>query len=297
MLGTKPNLLYKRSVGWAFLLPALLVLATIRLYPLLDGIFLSVTDANMLRLKNILFVGANNFVEIFTEDKEFYSILLFTFVYTFSVVALSYVAGLFLALLLNADIKFRGLFRVLVLIPWVIPPAVAANNWLMLLNDQFGFINAVLLQTGIIHKPILFVATEGMARLTVIAFGVWKSLPFMMIVLLAGLQAIPKDMYEAAIMDGSKPIRTLFTITLPMLSGVTIVSTLLMTMWTYNNFENVYLLTQGGPVNGTNVFSIYSYIIAFFRMRLGYSSAVSVVMMVALVALSVYSVRKNKAIT
>ncbi len=181
--------------------------------------------------------------------------------------------------------------RTLVELP---PDLVGERN--LLLNDQFGFINVVLMQIGLIRKPILFMATEGMARVTVIAFGVWKSMPFMMIVLLAGLQTIPGDLYEAAMMDGVRPIRTLFIITLPLLRNVTIVALLLMTMWTYNNFENIYLLTQGGPGNATNVFSIYSYVTAFLRMRLGYSSAVSVIMMGVMVALSIFSVKKNTAV-
>lgn len=290
------NLLFHRSVGRLFLLPSFLLLVGVRLYPLLNGMFLSLTDANLLRLKKIRFIGIPNFIEVFTEDPLFYKVLLFTLIYTFAVVFFSYLVGFILALLLNTDIRFRGVFRVLVLVPWVIPPAVGTINWKLLLNDQFGFINKLLLHIGFIEEPIGFFSSILMARGTVIAFSVWKSMPFMMIVLLAGLQAIPHDYYEAAVIDGAGWFRRTWIITIPLLRNVTIVSTLLMTMWTFNNFENIYLMTGGGPDNGTNSFSVFSYIVAFFRFRIGYASAVSIVMMFILIGVSILSLRNNKSI-
>ncbi|MCX5841208.1 MAG: sugar ABC transporter permease [Deltaproteobacteria bacterium] len=209
--------------------------------------------------------------------------------------ALSYIVGLFLALLLNRDIKFRGLFRAAALIPWIIPPIVATTNWSWVLNDQYGIINTILLKIGLVKEPVLFLAVPDLARITVIGVGVWKSYPFMMIVLLAGLQGIPKEQYEAAYMDGAGFFKSFFRITMPNLKNVSFICTILMFIWTFNNFENIYLLTHGGPVKKTFVLSILSYYMAFFRGTLGYASAITTITLVILLMVSIVYLRALKA--
>jgi ABC-type sugar transport system permease subunit len=237
------------------------------------------------------FNGLDNFIRILTKDKEFYGTLGFSFLSTLAVVVIAYVFGMCFALLLNRDIKFRGFFRALILIPWIIPPVVAATNWSWLLNDQIGFVNFVLRKWGLVDKPILFLADPVLARLTVCFTGAWKSFPFMMIVLLSGMQGIPDELYESASIDGAGFFRSFLHITVPMLRPVTMISTVLMFIWTFNNFENIYLLTKGGPANATFVLPILSYYTAFFRSQLGYASAISTLMLVVLLFMALVYMR------
>ena len=267
------------------LLPASLLILLVSIYPLLNGIYLSFQQYNLLRPNRRGFIWFSNFEKLFA-DTEFFSAISFTFLYTISVVVIAYVFGLILALLLNRDIRFRGLFRALILIPWIIPPVVAATNWAWLLNDQIGLVNVLLKELGIIDKSILFVANPDTARLTVIITSAWKSFPFMMITLLAGLQSIPAELYEAAEIDGASTWKSFINITMPMLNSVTIVCTTLMFIWTFNNMENIYLLTRGGPNQATFVLPILTYFTAFMRSNIGYASAMAAVLLVILLIMS-----------
>jgi multiple sugar transport system permease protein len=283
-----------RNLGYKMILPASILIIILSLYPLLNGFYLSMMDYNLLKPNDIKFVWFDNFIQIITSDKEFYSVLGYSFVYTISVVLISYIIGLILALLLNRDIKFRGLFRALVLIPWVVPPVVAATNWSWVLNDQVGIINNFLESINLIDKPILFLGTAEMARVTVILTSAWKSFPFMMIVLLAGLEGIPSDLYEAAYIDGAGFIKSFLHITMPMIRNVSLICTTLMFIWTFNNFENIYLLTRGGPSQATFVLPILSYYTAFFRSEIGYASAISVILLVVLLIISLSYLRLQR---
>jgi multiple sugar transport system permease protein len=273
------------------LIPATVLILAISIYPLIRGIGISFMNYNLRRLRQVRFTGFDNFLRILTEDALFFRSLGFSFLYSFAVVIISYVTGMCLALLLNRDIKFRGLFRALILIPWVIPPVVAAANWTWLLNDQLGFINLLLRRIEIIDKPILFLADEHLVRMSVSFTGAWKSFPFMTVVLLSGMQGIPDELYESASIDGAGFFRSFWHITVPMLKSVTMISTVLMFIWTFNNFENIYLLTAGGPSYATFVLPILSYFTAFYRSQLGYASAVSTVMLAVLLAMALVYMR------
>jgi multiple sugar transport system permease protein len=283
---TAQSLINDKRLGYKMLIPATLLILLISVYPLVRGIALGFMNYNLQKPDRVGFNGIDNFIKIFTSDKEFWGVLSFTFIYTLSIVIISYALGLIFAMLLNRDIKGRGIFRMLILIPWIIPPAVAATCWQWLLNDQFGLINNFLKSVHLIDKPLLFLADQQLTRLTVIVTGAWKSFPFMMITLLSGLQTIPDDLYEAAEIDGASFFQRFRHITLPMLTSVTTVCTTLMFIWTFNNFENIYLLTQGGPNRATYVLSIYTYYTAFMRSNIGYASTISVVLLVVLLILT-----------
>jgi ABC-type sugar transport system permease subunit len=287
--------LRNNSLGYRLLLPATLLIFTISIYPLIRGITLGFMSYSIRRARAAKFNGVDNFIRILTADPEFYSTLLFSFGCALAVVALSYVLGMCFALLLNRDIKFRGFFRAMILIPWIIPPVVAATSWTWLLNDQLGFVNLVLRRAGFIDKPILFLVDPVLARLTVCFTGAWKSFPFMTIVLLSGMQGIPDELYESASIDGAGFFRSFRYITIPMLKNVTMISTVLMFIWTFNNFENIYLLTKGGPANATFVLPILSYYTAFFRSQLGYASAISTLMLIVLLFLALIYMRILRA--
>lgn len=271
--------------AYALLLPATLFLIMVRIYPLFKGMALGFTNSKLLG-KNVDFVGFENFIYLM-HDKAFWNSLSFTFVYTFSVVVIAYLFGLLIAILMNKDIRGRGIFRAMFLIPWVIPAVVAGASWQWSLNDQTGIFNNILIYIGLIDKPLLFLASPFMAKLTVIIEGAWKSYPFICLSLLAGLQNIPNELYESAKIDGANRVQSFINITMPMLKHVTMMVIVLMTVWTMNNFDNIYLLTMGGPANSTNVVSILSYYTAFYRFDLGYASAISSFMLVVMMILAI----------
>ena len=256
-----------KRLGYLMLLPALAVILLIQIYPFLDGFKLSFTNSNLLSPGKEKFIGLQNYIDILTKDKEFYSSLAFSFIYAISIVIFSYILGMLIAALLNMNMKGRGIYRAVILMPWVIAPMVMAANWLWLLNDQFGLINHVLMELKIIEKPILFLTTRYMSRFTVTMIGVWKNLPFMTITLLAGMQGIPGELYEAARIDGGGKIKSFLYITLPSLRSVSKVSVTLLLIWAFNGFENIFLLTEGGPSGNTMVLPIYAYNTAFFRSK------------------------------
>jgi multiple sugar transport system permease protein len=277
----------KQGVGYLFLLPSVFLILLVSIYPLGHGIYLSLTDYNLLRFRNVKFIGLDNVIKIFTDDIEFREVLGFTFTYTIGVVVGTYLFGLLVALLLNRSFHFRGVFRALILIPWIIPPVVGAMVWSWSLN-MYGIINTILLKLHLVNSPVPFLAKPTLARLTVICTGIWKSFPIMSLMLLAGLQSIPDELYQAAQIDGASKIQTFFRITLPLIKNISVIATTLMAIWTYNNFENIFLLTYGGPARKTTVLSIYSYWQAFTRNQIGYAAAIAVVMMVFLVVLSIF---------
>lgn len=188
--------------------------------------------------------------------------------------------GLMLALLLNRDIKGRGFYRALVLLPWVVSNTVVAANFRWILNDRYGFINTTLQKLGLIEKPIQFLANMTNAKLTVIALGIWKTVPFMCIVILAALQAVPKDQYEAAAIDGAGYWKKLRYITLPAIRSVTVMATTLQFIWNFNNFEPIWLLTSGGPNEATQTLAVQIYEEAFVKNRIGYAAAIAVVVLI-----------------
>lgn len=276
-------------VSWCMLMPATVVLLAISIYPVFSSIYMSFTDDHLLR-KQTNFVGLSNYARLLT-DAEFWSSVGFTFVYSFSVVAISYVLGLALALVLNRKIKGRGALRAIFLLPWVIPPVIAVTNLKWILHDQMGIINTTLQAWGIIDKPILFLAQYGLIRPTVILATVWKQLPFMMITLLAGLQSVPNELYESASIDGAGFWKKLFCVTLPVIRPLTFINTTLSFVWTINSFEMIWLMTGGGPNGHTFTVPVLSYYTAFFRNDLSYAATIATSMLVVLLALTLLNLR------
>ncbi|MGE5614993.1 MAG: carbohydrate ABC transporter permease [Bacillota bacterium] len=265
--------------AWMLLLPASLVLLTVRLWPMIQGIGLSFTNRQLLKNVPTRFIGLENYLNLF-NDKSYWSSASFTIIYTLGTVILGYLLGLAIALLMNMQIKGRGIFRTFVMIPWVIPSVVAAYIWRYALNDQVGIINIVLQSLGLASKPVAFLSTPWAARMTVILVNMWRNYPFMALVLLAGLQTVSEEIKEAARIDGANIWQVFRNVTWPQLRGVTAMCTTLMFIWTFNNFDSVFLLTSGGPNEATYVLSVHAYYAAFSRMRTGYASAMATLMLV-----------------
>lgn len=284
----------KNIFGVKMVLPALTLMLILLIYPLIRGITYAFTNYRLDRPGQMKFVFLKNFISILSSDHRFYESLGFTLLYSVGVVLIAYVIGFGIALLLNQDVPGRGVFRALILLPWVISSSVTATNWKWLLNDTYGLINIVLQKIGLIDSPLLFLAKPGLARFTVIFIGAWKTLPFMTIVILAGIQSISSDLYESAAIDGAGFWQSVRYIIMPGIKGITVMCTTLQFIWTFNNFENIYLMTAGGPNDATFTLPIYIYQMAFERSRIAYAAAVAVIILVFMVIFSVVRFRLQK---
>jgi multiple sugar transport system permease protein len=229
------------------------------------------------------FVGLDNYLRLF-NSADFYNSLWFSFVFAFFNVMVSYLIGLALALFLNLDFPGRGICRVALLIPWIVPAVVSIVSWKWLIADRGGLVNIMLTSIGI--GPIYFLSDSGWAMVAVIVIKIWRSFPFMMLTLLAALQVIDRTLYEAGKIDGANRWQLFWYITLPHLKNISIVQAILMTIWSINDFETPYLLTQGGPSNATENLILLSYRFTFGRNDVGRGSAVAILTLVVLMVLS-----------
>lgn len=283
--------------AWAMVAPVVIVLLVLIGWPLLRGLYLSMTnatEANSARdigVNHIAatyhFVGADNYVAALTSaHSAFWGRLLWTVVWTVVCVGLHFTIGLSLAMLLNRRLKGRGLYRMLLILPWAVPVFVSAFSWRYLFNGQYGFLNAAIGVFGIPDQQWL--DSAFLAKVSVITVNVWMGIPFMMVALLGGLQSIDHTLYEAASVDGASPWQRFRHITLPGLRSVSSTVVLLGTIWTFNMFPAIFLVTRGGPGDSTELLVTYAYRKAFTGIRdYGGSSTWGVLILVVLVGLAV----------
>ncbi|MBN9469055.1 MAG: sugar ABC transporter permease [Bosea sp.] len=279
-------------LAFSFLWPALLILVALLLYPLGDVIRLSFYDSN---LQREVWVGLGNYVALF-NDPLFWKAFIQTVVFTFFSVVLHLVIGLALALLLNMhlDATFRSLARGLLIVPWLLAPTVAGMIWVLMLQP-FGVFNGFLVSLGLLdpNGTISWLGDPSTALGSVTAMNVWRAFPFFMVMLLAGLQAIPRQLYEAAEIDGATLWEQFWHITLPQLHGVMATIVLLDSIWTFRAFDPVYVMTGGGPAHSSEVLATAIYFDGFQKLKFGYASAQAVVMFVVLFIVSAIYVRRT----
>lgn len=262
------------------LLPATLALLAVIAYPLFYGFFLSLTNANPLSLERE-FIGLENYGNIF-QDSVYQNSLWLTIRYTAVIVAIEFPLAMILALMLNEPIRGRAIYRALLLVPWVMPNVVAAIIWRWIYSPDFGLLNFVLAELRIIDSYLSFTGDPNRALPAVIAVSVWKGIPFSTVVLLAGLQAVPADLYEAARIDGASAWQRFRDITIPGMLPIIVIVLVLRAVWSFNSFDLVYVLTGGGPGWATQLLSIYVYLNSFQFQQLGYGAAMAVTMLVIL---------------
>jgi ABC-type sugar transport system permease subunit len=230
------------------------------------------------------FVGLKHYIRMF-QYNEFWRYLYHTVQYSGFSSLFSFLFGLVLALSLNQKIKFPNFFRVWVLLPWAIPPVVAAFIFKWFFNDVYGAGNDLLMKLGIIQSPVTWLASKTFAMPILIGVDAWIRIPFVTIVLLAGLQAIPKDLYDAAKIDGAGPFKLFRNITLPYLKGPLLVAMVVVTAFSFRFVDIMMALTGGGPGDETMLFAVDIYKSAFLRLRFGYSAAEGVVMLAMIVVI------------
>ncbi len=264
-------------LGWALVAPAVGVIALIALFPLGWTVWESLHQHD-LRMPWLgqSFIGLGNFAEIM-RDPRFWGSLGHTGFFTVVSITLELVLGLFLALAMNRAFRGRGAVRAAVLVPWAIPTVVAALLWRFMFESEAGIVNAVLLDLGIIERAIVWFIHTTTSWVPVILADVWKTTPFVALLLLAGLQNIDKSLYEAASMDGAGAWWQLTHITIPLLKHAILVTLIFRTLDAFRVFDLIYVLTGGGPGTSTEPVALYAFNALLQNLRFGYGSAVSVV--------------------
>lgn len=267
--------------AYALVAPVVLLILGLVAYPFLFAIWVSFTD--MVVGSAGKFVGFKNF-EYLAQTSTFWSAIQNTIVIVLVSDVLKLVIGLGLALLVHQNLPGRGIFRSFLMLPWAMPAFVAFLTWRVLYQPIGGGINLILTQTGLYPEVIDFLGTRQTAMASVIVASVWRGFPFWFISILAALQSVPKELYEAAIVDGANTWQRFWNVTIPSIMPVIIVTTLLSSIWTANGFEHVWLLTAGGPSDATMVFPVLAYF-GMQTQRIGEAAAVSVYMLPVLAIL------------
>ena len=262
-----------RKLGMLLIIPIILVIFVIMGIPFVRAVYLSLT--NKVIGKQESFIWFDNYKKLFASS-TYWKVLRNTVTYTVGSVGTKLVFGMVLALVLNQKFRGRAFFRTVLLVPWALPGMVAAMTWRWMYDSTYGILNSLLLRTGLIDLPMAWLSNPKLTLITVMIVNVWRGVPFFIFSLLGALQTIDGQMYEAAYIDGAGPVRQFFSITLPSISNVTKVTTLLSTIWTFNDFENIQLVTGGGPLYSSSVISTYTYDQAFIQNSFGSALAVAV---------------------
>ncbi|AXK35365.1 sugar ABC transporter permease [Streptomyces armeniacus] len=288
--------------AWAMITPVVLVIGLIIGYPLGRGVFLSLTDADESNVARTIgvneipatydFVGLENYTEILS-DSVFWDRLGWTALWTVGCVSVTFLLGLSLANMLNRQVKGRSFYRIAMIVPWGIPAFVSVFAWKMLFNEKYGILNEVLDGGGIDAVPWL--SDPTWAKVAVIAVNVWLGVPFMIVAMLGALQAIPDELYEAADMDGASPWQRFTNITLPGVRAVSSTVILLSTIWTFNMFPVIYLLTQGGPGDNTEILVTYAYRLSFVNSPRDFATSAAWGVLI-LVLLSLFTLIYRRAL-
>jgi multiple sugar transport system permease protein len=285
------------SVGalpWLLLAPALVATTLLVLVPVAATLYLSLHDVVLFRPRSRPFVGLANYAAVLV-DPTFWESLVHSVVWVVAAVGLQFLIGLAAALLLNRQFAWRGLARALVIVPWALPSVIIGLVWTWMLDFNLGIINQLGMQWGLLDAPVAWLAQPATAMPAVILAVVWQGFPFFAITLLAGLQAIPREHYEAAAIDGAGRFDSFLHVTLPGLAKVIATALLLRMIWVANSLDLILVMTGGGPGTTTQTLPLYAFLKAWSGANYGYGSALAVVLTLLLLSVViVYAVRSAK---
>lgn len=283
----------KKMEPWLFLLPALIILLLLFGYPLINSFIMAFQNYKLTAPNNITFNGIENFKKLFA-DKDTLMILKNTLIYVVISVLGQFLLGMTLALALKKQFRGRGIYQSIVFLPWAFSGFVVGLIYRWSFNGEYGVVNNILLDLGIIDKKIAWLGTPGFSLAVVIIAMIWMGIPFFAIMILAALQSIPTDVYEAADVDGCSVVRQFFKITLPYIKPTIITTVLLRTIWIFNSFDLVLVITNGGPANTSQTLPAYMYSKAFGTYDFGFASALGVVIMVIMGAYAILFLKITK---
>ncbi len=270
----------KERTGLLFILPLVLVLAVFLAYPIMKAAVMSVQYWKVTKpsADGNYFVGLENYKKVF-QDTHFWNSARITVLYMLVTVSLRFLLGFLSALVLNTRFRGCGLARALIIIPWAVPEVVACLIWVLMLDKDYGVINAILTGTGLISSNLGWLLDQKLALYAAMAVNIWKGFPFVAVMLLAGMQSIDQDLYEAATVDGASRWHQLWQITWPSLKPVSMVVFLLLVIWTLKDYAIAYLIARGGPARATEILTIFVQQTAFKYFDFGKAAAVGMLML------------------
>jgi multiple sugar transport system permease protein len=284
--------------AFIFVLPAILFFLLLIAFPLINVVWDSFHFKNLLNAAQSSFSGLENYKNVI-RDENFTKILSNTAIWTVLSVAGEFILGLISAIALNQQIKGRAIFRGFIIIPWVVPIVIAGMTWTWMLTPDYGIINFILIKLGILDSSYFWLGEMDTALLTVTFVNIWRSFPYYTICFLAALQSIPRDLLEAAAIDGAGVFKRFFKIILPQLKPVAFVLVFIHLIWTSINFDFIWVMTEGGPLNSTETLPIMIYRYAMQEYDVGSASAIASMMIGFMLTIFVvnyyYNAKKNRA--
>ena len=286
----------EQSIGkglfpYILLFPTIVIMVGLILYPILSAINISLRDARIMAIgRDLGPLTLENYIRLFSSPQLWPAIRV-SLLYVVIVTAADYLIGLGTALLLNNDFKGRTLARLIIIIPWAVPMVVATNIFWWVFNRSYGLVNYGLVSLNIVDQSIDWFTTPIPALIAISVTTMWKGYPMFTVMFLAGLQSIPKELYEATTVDGASAWQSFRNITLPALRSVSGIALLINSLWVFREFTAIFVLTGGGPVNFTRTLAVWTYTEAFGNLQMGYAGAIGVFTMLIAVALSIFFVR------
>jgi multiple sugar transport system permease protein len=273
---------------YLFILPSLLIMIAFLIFPIARALQLSLTNTRLLEISKARFNGLDNY-RAFFSDPSFGRVVFATLTYVVAGVSLTYLLGLFTASIVNQSFKGKSFARTILILPWVVPSVVLVIIWKWMLNSKFGVINFFLNQIKLVPLDFSWLSSPQFAMAAIIFATIWKQYPLGLLILLAGMQSISRELYEAASVDGATSVQKFFHITIPGLRYVTTVLILLLTIWHFGNFVIIWLMTRGGPSDITATFTIFTYLTTFKFHKLGMGASIgAVIFLVSLIFAAVY---------
>jgi multiple sugar transport system permease protein len=273
------------KLAYVLLIPGTIFLLLFMFYPIFYVFLMSLFKTSRLG-KIVGFFGLGNF-KYLIKIRDFWDVLGRSFIWTGLAVLVKTLFGIAIALLLNVDYRGRRVYRTLLILPWASSIPISVMLWQWVYNADFGLLNQTLKLLHITQQPPFWLAYPIPAFVAAIWVDIWIGIPFMSLVFLAGLQAIPRDLYEAAVVDGVNAIQKFRLVTLPLLKNLIVIATLLSILWTFNDFNTIYILTKGGPINTTDILITFIYKYSFNFLRFGPAAAMAVITFVILLAISI----------
>lgn len=291
---TASSAMLRAATPYGFLLPALLVTALVILFPVLQTAWYSLHDYILYDPDNFRFVGLRNFATALS-DEVFWIALLNSAIWVAGIVSLQLLLGLGAALLLNQSFWWRGMARALVIIPWALPSVIIGLMWTWIYDFNLGVFNDILLRLGLISAPHPWLAQPSTALACIMLALVWQGFPFFTVTILAGLQTVPGELYEAAEIDGASPWRQFVHVTLPSIAGIVTTAVLLRIIWVANSLDVILVMTGGGPGYATHTLPLYAFLRAYTGMEFGYAASLSLMLTAILLGIVWLYVRRQAA--
>lgn len=268
---------------WLFVLPAIILVVALFIYPICSSVVYSFTNKNLIR-STYKFVGLKNYTAVL-QDLEFWKSFLNSLKWTVLSLVGQILVGFTAALALKRIKMAKGVYKTLLIIPWAFPSIVIAFSWKWILNGVYGFLPNILLKMGICNTPPQFLSSGTLAFATLVLINIWFGAPMIMVNVLSALETVPKDQYEAAQIDGARPWQSFYFVTVPHIKMVVGLLVVLRTVWIFNNFDLIYLITAGGPAGITQTIPLYAYNMGWSTKLIGRSSAVTVLLFIFLMVI------------